>query len=543
MRFFFSLRKKFSFFLLLFFTFNLILYLIFFLLFFFYIFQSEEAKLEIFLNNLSRSLGYQLEQIQQRALYLETILQPSTPSTWQNTNPAAFSDFAAIIINQKKQKTIIFKTGLSKKNLNLLDFSQETNNEKFSLVNIQKRAWLGFWTSNQKSFFLLDKQGAPASLFANILEPENYDWRLLLLDSKGKLLFHSHQNLKDFSIEQLDLSHIDYVKKALLGDILAGPFFLDGKNYLSFSSSVPNSRWLLLLQIPQALILEQAIQLVLPLFLISLIFIALFFFPALWGIKHFFDPLEKLTEALHQYGKNNPLELKENNNNDEIGRAILSYNQMLKDRQKLEKEVLSISEKERQRIGQDIHDDLGQILTGASFILMALKQKYNQDNTLLNDLEKLSSLLELSIKKSKSIARSYCPALLLDNDFSAALEELCESTRQIYPVKCRLAGFKDFPRTDKEKNLQLFYIIQEALGNALRHGKADKIDIQAKKKDQNWHIDIIDNGRGIGNPEILENSKGLGLKNMRYRCKIIKANLKFISPPSDKNGLICRIIL
>ncbi|MDD9302126.1 MAG: cache domain-containing protein [Desulfobacter sp.] len=200
----------------------------------------------------------------------------------------------------------------------------------------------------------------------------------------------------------------------------------------------------------------------------------------------------------------------------------------------LEKAIMETGEKERQAIGNDLHDDLCPHLIGIEGLVKVLKQKADHtapDAEQLSD--RISELIKEAISKSRRLARGLCP-VYFNLGLEAALEDLVTNTRVIHDVDCRLQKEKGLKVQNHMVTLNLYHIAGEAVRNAIRHGRADKIIISMALKDNQFEFGIQDNGNGIDpDPE----SKGMGLRIMNYRAKIVGASL-VISRDRGKGTLV-----
>ena len=193
---------------------------------------------------------------------------------------------------------------------------------------------------------------------------------------------------------------------------------------------------------------------------------------------------------------------------------------------RLEKAVMETGEKERQAIGNDLHDDLCPHLIGIEGLVKVVKQK--TDSTLPEAAglcDRISDLIKEGISKTRRLARGLCP-VYFDHGIVTALEDLVANTRMIHGVDCRLEMGAGLETLDHISTLNLYHIAGEAVRNAVRHGNADKINICMVSEDNQVEFSVQDNGVGF---DTRLNSKGMGLRIMNYRAKIIGASLTVLS--------------
>ena len=194
------------------------------------------------------------------------------------------------------------------------------------------------------------------------------------------------------------------------------------------------------------------------------------------------------------------------------------------ERMLLEKQVLEISEQERQRVGQDLHDTLGGRLTGTALLVKALAQglaRRGQPEAALAE-EVVRSINE-SIAETRAIARGLCPMELSVTGLHGGLTELAEETRRQSGLACLFRGDQRVQVRDLYVATHLFQIAREAVTNALRHAHAWKINIRLTGNAGQIYLEVRDDGTGLPTP--VEPTTGLGLQTMRYRARAIGAHL------------------
>jgi len=207
------------------------------------------------------------------------------------------------------------------------------------------------------------------------------------------------------------------------------------------------------------------------------------------------------------------------------------------ERKQLEKEILRISERERQKIGQELHDDLGQHLIGIEVMTKVLKKTLD-DHSLeqATYAGEINALVKEAIKKTRRLARGLCPVHLVSNGLKFALEELAKSVTEIFGISCTFTCPNPAPIRDNSKATHLYYIAKESVHNAIEHGKATRITIDLNNNNGSVSMNIQDNGIGI---EHDKNYTGLGLRTMNYRAKMIGAALMIEASESGGTIVSC----
>ncbi|MEO7299783.1 MAG: ATP-binding protein, partial [Verrucomicrobiota bacterium] len=195
------------------------------------------------------------------------------------------------------------------------------------------------------------------------------------------------------------------------------------------------------------------------------------------------------------------------------------------ERRDLEKEISEISEKEQRRLGQDLHDGLGQSLTGISFLTKVLQQKLaSKKAPEEKDAALIVKLIKQSLAQAREVARGLCPTVLDTNDIQAALEQLSENLKKYFSIVSHADCDPGIKIKDNAVAVHLYRIAQEATTNALKHGKAKKIWISLQRENKALVLQIKDNGKGF--PKEKKKVKGMGLRVMQHRARMINATVE-----------------
>ena len=165
-------------------------------------------------------------------------------------------------------------------------------------------------------------------------------------------------------------------------------------------------------------------------------------------------------------------------------------------RKQLEKEILHISEHEKQSIGQDLHDDLGQQLAGIWLLSDLLKSSLiKQKSPEVESAEKITSLLKESLALTRSLARGLHPVAVQAGGLVAALDELAARTSQMFRINCRCKCPPSI-EMDNTTATHLYRIAQEALNNALRHSRGTEVIISLSRRGETVRLTVADDGVG-----------------------------------------------
>jgi PAS domain S-box-containing protein len=224
---------------------------------------------------------------------------------------------------------------------------------------------------------------------------------------------------------------------------------------------------------------------------------------------------------------------------DGIGTGISISTRDITERKRMEQEILDISARERNSIGRDLHDGLGQELTGVALMLRGLAsrlQKHNPEAT--ESVNEIVGLVNQSIESARSLARGLLPVRTESGGLASALKELASRSRDLYglDVSFRAEASPELNLGETDAS-HLYRIAQEALTNAARHGHATRVDIFLSVTRHTFLLCITDNGEGFDAP--VSPYSGMGLKIMKYRAGMIGA--KFEIAPNEPHGTVVRI--
>jgi signal transduction histidine kinase len=208
----------------------------------------------------------------------------------------------------------------------------------------------------------------------------------------------------------------------------------------------------------------------------------------------------------------------------------------------LERQILEISGREQRRIGQDLHDGLGQHLTGIELLSQCLEQDLARSKRPeAAQAAKISRHVRDAVLQTKSLARGLSPVDVEQHGMMFALQELCRSTSEICRVKCRFECPKPIAITNNTIATHLYRIAQEAVNNAVKHGRAREIVVSlAEGKRDQYNLSIRDSGQGF-TPGDEAKKSGMGLGIMRYRASVIGATLEIVSAAGEGTEVRCTL--
>ncbi len=202
----------------------------------------------------------------------------------------------------------------------------------------------------------------------------------------------------------------------------------------------------------------------------------------------------------------------------------------LSTQQKLQREILAIPAREQQRIGEELHDGLGQQLTGLSMLAESLLNKASKPEYELAD--QLASGLHEALTQVRALSRGLMPVQIYADGFIISLQEITESIELQSHIPIKLQIDDAVLLFDDATASHLYRIVQESLNNAVKHADASQINVSLKIEQDHGLLEIIDNGIGI--PPNLDGSSGLGLNIMKHRCGLFDGEITI--NPAGKCG-------
>lgn len=194
------------------------------------------------------------------------------------------------------------------------------------------------------------------------------------------------------------------------------------------------------------------------------------------------------------------------------------------ERKRMEKDILEISDREQQRIGQDLHDDLCQSLAGIELMSELLQEKLAAtSNPESVQAARIAEHVQRAIEQTRMVARGLSPLETEATGLMAALGELAANTERLFHVRCWFVSEQPVNIAESAAATHLYRIAQEAINNAIKHGKATEITISLKEDDGQIILSITDNGAGFSPPQ--KTNEGMGLRIMKYRAGVIGGTL------------------
>ncbi|HTL57477.1 MAG TPA: response regulator [Candidatus Limnocylindrales bacterium] len=229
------------------------------------------------------------------------------------------------------------------------------------------------------------------------------------------------------------------------------------------------------------------------------------------------------------------LEMRVEQRTADLRAANLKLENVIDERKRLENELLEIAENERRRIGFDLHDDLGQKLTGVSMMMKGLEQRLADDrHACRNEARKIQALMEDIINHTHNLAHQFSSLDVKGDDLATVLKGLAENVKKMFEIHCSFSVKSTLPELPKHTTVQLYKIAQEAVSNAIKHGKATQVSLSIVRHDDQLFLTIKNNGLPFSPPVAAKNR--MGLRIMNYRANTIGARLEI--QPLEKSGTL-----
>ena len=212
---------------------------------------------------------------------------------------------------------------------------------------------------------------------------------------------------------------------------------------------------------------------------------------------------------------------------DQEGRPVRAAGtaQDITERVELERGIVAAGEHERNRIGRDLHDGLGQELTGISLRLQSLSQKLARESSPhVQAIRDLTAMIQNTIAETRRVARDLAPDFSIELGIDAALRALAEEVNEHSDVRCHAHCSAENEFHDAEIATHFYRIAQESINNALRHSGAQNIELLYGHDGDSLFLEVLDDGTGI--PSTESRGQGMGLRSMHYRARMLRGRLE-----------------
>jgi two-component system CheB/CheR fusion protein len=209
------------------------------------------------------------------------------------------------------------------------------------------------------------------------------------------------------------------------------------------------------------------------------------------------------------------------------------------EQRELERAALEAAEHERWRLGSELHDGAGGTLAGIDMMLSALLTRLEREGQDTRELAQITGLLRGAMQELKGIARGLAPVDLESAGLYQGLRRLLEQVQAARGVSCELVGdAKAQALLGAGDATHLYRIAQEALTNAIQHGRATHVQVRLTQDDRFVEVQVEDDGCGF-DPE--REPAGLGLRLMNYRARLMAGRLDILRRPEGGMCVLCRV--
>jgi two-component system, NarL family, sensor histidine kinase UhpB len=197
----------------------------------------------------------------------------------------------------------------------------------------------------------------------------------------------------------------------------------------------------------------------------------------------------------------------------------------LAERRRLEDELLEITDKERRRIGLNLHDDLGQKLTGVALMAKGLQvQLARRGAEGADEIARIQTLIQETLNQTRELSHDLVALDLQEKDLASAMEGMVSHVKRTFNISCRFQCKTTVPALEANTVSQLYKITQEAVTNAIKHAKTKNVEILLANGAGGLLLTIRNDGAPF--PSTLSAKAGLGLRIMSYRAQLIGASLE-----------------
>ncbi|MEN3941144.1 PAS domain S-box protein [Prosthecobacter sp. SYSU 5D2] len=209
------------------------------------------------------------------------------------------------------------------------------------------------------------------------------------------------------------------------------------------------------------------------------------------------------------------------------------------EQQRLQHHLMEAIEQEQARIGHDLHDGVGQLLTGIGALVEMLQLRLSENEK--TEAGRIHELVQQAIQQVRQLSRNMSPAAIQHRDLAASLHLLADTVRTSFRRECEFIADLSVKIDDTTQSTHLFRLAQEAINNAIRHGNPTQILISLRQEDASHAVlEIFNNGRPF---DCRPGSEGIGLRVMNYRASLIHADFSVNCPPAGGVKVTCKFPL
>ncbi len=218
----------------------------------------------------------------------------------------------------------------------------------------------------------------------------------------------------------------------------------------------------------------------------------------------------------------------------------LALTDEMAERARLEREILNVGERERRRIGRDLHDSLGQLLTGTALAGQVLEEKLESKAVPeAGDAGRIVSLVEQAIELTRSLSRGLDPVEIEGGGLTQGLRELASKTTELFPTQCDYVSAEPVSVRDGATATHLYRIAQEAITNAIKHGRAGHIVVRLEGESERIRLTVQDDGIGFAPGRV--RGEGMGLRIMAHRAAVMGGTFEIHAESGSGTTIVCEM--
>jgi two-component system, NarL family, sensor histidine kinase UhpB len=246
-------------------------------------------------------------------------------------------------------------------------------------------------------------------------------------------------------------------------------------------------------------------------------------------LRRAFAPLGQLAKRMEMVDLLRPGQRLRVLRHDEVGRVVAAFNRMLdrleQERQESARRVLAAQEAERVGIARDLHDEVGQVLTGVLLQLNSIAETAPEHRT---DLDEARRSVRRALDEVRRISSELRPEMLEHLGLVSALTELATTFARVAGVRVDRDFATSLPKLAPEVELAVYRIAQEGLTNIVRHAEASRVTITLDSGHDSVVLRVVDDGRGFGGDPVEHG----GLRSMRERALLVGGALAIKEAPT-----------
>jgi signal transduction histidine kinase len=206
----------------------------------------------------------------------------------------------------------------------------------------------------------------------------------------------------------------------------------------------------------------------------------------------------------------------------------------------VERRVLELCDLEKRRIGQDLHDSIGQQLTGISLMSKVLEHRLREaEHPEADSLKEISGMVDDAIDEIREVVAGMAPSEIQHHNAADAIDLLCQRAERVHQIRCTLTCKLENPPTQRDIVKNLYFVAAESINNAIRHGEADQIDVHLRMGTGRDIGELLIRNNGACTDSDFEKQTGIGLSSMRLRAEALNGDMNIARYSDDLMAVVC----